>query len=591
MTRVATYARYSDDLQSPLSIDDQLRTCTEFAEREGYEVVGSYSDAAMSGFSILQRPGIQKLMDDARKGMFDALVAEGLDRISRDQEDSAGLFKRLKFLGIKIVTLQEGEISSLHVGFKGTMNAVFLDDLKIKVKRGLRGRVANGRSAGGNCYGYDVLRNLDTRGEIIRGERIINPAEARVVERIFRDFAKGISPKAIANSLNAEGVPAPAEAKWGASTIYGNWQRGSGILNNELYVGVRVWNKVSYPKSPDTGRQVARVNPDSQHIRVEVPELRIIDQELWDSVKARQLKARHVHKNKPTGFWTHARPRYLFSYLLKCGCCGSGMGKISKSHYGCSAVRNKGEAVCNNRRGVRQDELETTVLALLKGKLMDPSLLDAFTKEYTSHLNRLRHEHNSSIGAYRSELAKLQGRQKRIIKAVMDGYDSPGMKEESNAINKREIELKKLLTEQKEETVLLHPNMAQRYREKVSGLIAALQDKDHGAEAREIVRSLIDRIVLTPDPKSDGLLINLYGDLAGIVKIATGRKEIREEEEVALKHIRMVAGLSENGRKRRISMAFSESTYPLQGKLVAGDRTIQALLNPAGRQVKMVGPG
>ncbi|WP_051057213.1 recombinase family protein [Bradyrhizobium yuanmingense] len=249
MTRVAIYARFSDEIQNPLSIEDQLRTCNEFAHREGWQIVQTYTDPALSGFSILQRPGIQKLMADARKQLFDVVVAEGLDRVSRDQEDTAGLYKRLKFSGIKIVTLQEGEITSLHVGFKGTMNAVFLDDLKVKVKRGLRGRVNNGRSAGGNCYGYDMLRNLDGRGEIIRGERVINPEEARIVARIFREYEAGKSPKAIANQLNKEGVPAPTGAKWAATTIYGNWQRGSGILNNELYIGVRVWNKVSYPKS------------------------------------------------------------------------------------------------------------------------------------------------------------------------------------------------------------------------------------------------------------------------------------------------------------------------------------------------------
>src|SRR3546814_14246640 len=82
----------------------------------------------MSGASAL-RPGYQKLLEDARGGAFDVVVAEALDRLSRDQEDVAALYKRLNFAGVTIVTLAEGEISELHVGLKGTMNALFLKDL------------------------------------------------------------------------------------------------------------------------------------------------------------------------------------------------------------------------------------------------------------------------------------------------------------------------------------------------------------------------------------------------------------------------------------------------------------------------------
>ena len=74
-------------------------------------------------------------------GTFDVLVAEALDRLSRDQEHVAALFKHLSFAGVKIVTLAEGEIGALHVGLKGTMNALYLTDLRQKVWRGLEGRV------------------------------------------------------------------------------------------------------------------------------------------------------------------------------------------------------------------------------------------------------------------------------------------------------------------------------------------------------------------------------------------------------------------------------------------------------------------
>jgi DNA invertase Pin-like site-specific DNA recombinase len=87
----------------------------------------------------LLRPGIQALLRDSLAGHFDIVLAEAMDRLSRDQEDVAGVFKRLTFANVKIVTLAEGEISELHVGLKGTMNALFLKDLADKTRRGLRG--------------------------------------------------------------------------------------------------------------------------------------------------------------------------------------------------------------------------------------------------------------------------------------------------------------------------------------------------------------------------------------------------------------------------------------------------------------------
>jgi hypothetical protein len=134
-------------------------------------------------------------------------------------------------LHVNIVTLTEGGITHLHIGFKGTMNALFLKDLAEKTHRGLRGRIEDGKSAGGLCYGYRVVKTI-SGGSVTTGEREIEAAEAAVVLRLFRDFIAGVSPKQIAKNLNREGVPGPFGGAWSPSTIYGNAKRGTGILNN-----------------------------------------------------------------------------------------------------------------------------------------------------------------------------------------------------------------------------------------------------------------------------------------------------------------------------------------------------------------------
>ena len=94
MIHAAIYARYSSDLQSSASIDDQVHQCRKRADTEGWRIIEIYSDQAISGAST-QRAGYQKMMMDARAGKFQVLIAEAMDRLSRDQEDIAGLYKQL----------------------------------------------------------------------------------------------------------------------------------------------------------------------------------------------------------------------------------------------------------------------------------------------------------------------------------------------------------------------------------------------------------------------------------------------------------------------------------------------------------------
>ena len=94
--KVALYARYSSDNQREASNADQVRVCRVFAEREGWLVADEFHDHAVSGATLL-RPGFQALMRHALDRAFDIVLAESLDRFSRDQEDTAALFKRLTF--------------------------------------------------------------------------------------------------------------------------------------------------------------------------------------------------------------------------------------------------------------------------------------------------------------------------------------------------------------------------------------------------------------------------------------------------------------------------------------------------------------
>jgi DNA invertase Pin-like site-specific DNA recombinase len=402
--KVAIYARYSSDNQRDASIADQLRVCRDFAARQGWTVVHEFTDHAVSG-AILLRSGFQALMRDALNGRFDVVLAEALDRFSRDQEDTAGLFKRLTFAGVNIVTLAEGDITHLHVGLKGTMNALFLKDLADKTRRGLRGRVELGKSGGGLCYGYRVRRA--THDGMATGEREIVPAEAEVVRRVFSLYSTGMSPKAIVRQLNVERCPGEGGAPWNPSTVHGNPGRGTGILNNELYVGRLVWNRLRYVKDPDTGKRVSRPNPPSEWTTTAVPRLRIVDDELWNQVKLRQVDMRRVTSSgDPKRFNRARRPKYLFSGLTKCAECGGGYVMYWRDRLACFSARSRG--TCTNRLTISRQEVEKRVLVALREKLMRRDLFEDFCREYVRELNRLRMEHRAGQSSARTELAAVE---------------------------------------------------------------------------------------------------------------------------------------------------------------------------------------
>jgi site-specific DNA recombinase len=342
MMRAAIYARFSSENQSASSIADQIEVCSRYIVKNGWATAATYSDAAMSGASRF-RPGYQQLLADLGCGLFDRIVVEALDRLGRKLADVADLYDRCTFSGITLVAVNVGEITAMHIGLLGTMAQLYLSDLKQKTWRGQLGRALQGKVPGGKAYGYDLVPNAT-------GERQINPVEAAIVRRIFTEFANGYSPRTIAKQLNSEGISGPDRRPWGDTTIRGQAERGTGVLNNSLYVGRLEWNRCSYVKDPRTGKRVARPNPPEKWEITEVPHLCIVDNALWQRVKERQKMLRFEITRDVVGNALNRvhRRHFLLSGLLVCGSCGGGYTIVGRDRYGCAAHRSKG--TCTNAR-------------------------------------------------------------------------------------------------------------------------------------------------------------------------------------------------------------------------------------------------
>jgi DNA invertase Pin-like site-specific DNA recombinase len=535
--------RYSDDLQNPRSIADQERECRAFAAARGLVVAAVFSDAAISGADT-GRPGYQAMLAAARAGGFAVLVAEALNRIGRNLAEQAAMYQRMTFYGARIVTIAEGEIGLVHVGLKGTMNELQLVDMKLQVRRGQRGNVETGRAAGGLGYGYRVVRRLDARGELERGLREIDPAQAAVVLRIFRAYDAGQSAKRIAIALNRDGILSPRAARegklspareghsgkntasredtgrgplWQPSTISGHAARGFGILVNEIYAGVRIYNRTRQERDPDSGRYVERVNPADQWVRVAAPELAIVPPDLWARVQARRLALGRA----PLA--TRRGPKHLLSALVRCGACGGAMTVYTTDRLACAARRVGG---CANPRTLTLSRLTRRVLDGLTTRLLaDPAPLRAFVDEWRSleaAAEAARAAASRRAAPERTDVGRRIG---RLTAAIAAAGHSPALLAELAALEQRLAEIAPHSEEpaaernKRSKVIRLPHDPARLYRQAVADLAGRLGDAAARPAAQAGLRMLIERIEVAPAPART---VTLHARAAAVFALATG---------------------------------------------------------------------
>ena len=365
--KVAFYGRYSSDNQRDTSIDDQRRIVQQWVERHGHELVLDWSDAAVSGASVLRLRGLQEAIRTActRPAQFEAIVVDQLSRLSRDIGDTDAIVKRLRFFGVRIIAVSDGldtgdAHTKISVTVKSLVNELYLDDLRTTTKRGLDGQFLKGYSTGGRTYGYrsepvyDPAGRPDSRGKSVPvGYRlIVVPEEATAIRDIFQLFREGHGEKAIAKRLNGAN---PARV-WRPNTIYL-------MLRNPKYVGRISFNRREWQKNPETGRRVYRLRPPDQWEGVTSEALRIIDDETCNAVQRRLRSRQHLFAGR------RSATVHLLSGLLICDRCGGRFSIVAKDYYGC---RNHSESgSCANDLRIRREAIEDLVIRELALHLSD----------------------------------------------------------------------------------------------------------------------------------------------------------------------------------------------------------------------------
>jgi site-specific DNA recombinase len=527
----AIYARFSSEMQSERSVDDQLAECERFAQRHGYRVPDKFkfSDRAKSGTTQFGRDGFLDMKQAALRRDFDALIVESTSRLARDLEISAGLFKRLEHRGIKILTLHQGEVTALHIGVNGIVDSQYIENLRHAVRRGYNGRVREGYIPGGMfIYGYDRVPDVVSNGvtRFKPGERAINQVQASVIRRIFQEYAAGVSPRAIAARLTKDGIPTPSGmARWRHQVIIGGGF--TSILRNPSYIGELHWNRARSVEDPDTGRtQKFRQNPDAL-IVTKVPHLRIIEQPLWDAVQA-ILKQRGGSKagGKVVRRPPLCRSDYLLGGLLKCGTCGSDMivsntlkrrdGKPQRFVKCQAAFRHGG---CDHAKGYSIDGLQKVVIENFAAKLLDPErVIKAATAWHAEYAALAKKDAVDRISVER-QLSRLTVQMDRLVTAISDS-DEPlpallaalKVKEAERAALSERVKQIKATTN----VVSLHPKVTEAYRRDITRLADRLCTDPNDVETRMAFKNVVDSIAVHPTPKGAEYELTPYCRIAAL---------------------------------------------------------------------------
>ena len=457
------------------------------------------------------RPGLQAMLAAAADGAFERVLVEDTDRLARDREHDAHIFKRLTYHGVVISTLTSDEVTAIESTFKGLMNEQYLVGLRQKTKRGMHANAEQGKATGSRLYGYSTAPG---------GETTIVEAQAAVIRRIMADFVAGDTPRQIAAALNAERIPGPRGNRWNASSINGNRQRGNGILRTDQYDGVKVWNRMDVRRDPVSGKRLPKMRPQTEWKRTDVPHLRIVDKDVVAAVRARQASE---ERRRPETLRRRPGP---FSGLLKCGVCGGSYTVYTTGKLICATHREQGDAACTNRRTPNRADIEARAIAGIRDRLLSPDAVAGYVRAHHAAAAARRADLTARRQPLEHRLGELRRSIERVVDRICDGTAAQALEQRLMEMEAERVQIEAELSEanRDEPPVQLHPRAGAQYAVVVGELhkwlhLASTGETRAQRELTDALRTLIEKVEIIPRTQDRGgpIDIVLHGRLAAFL--------------------------------------------------------------------------
>ncbi len=391
MKTAVIYARYSSDRQTEQSIEGQLRECHEFAEREHIHIIDTYIDRAVSGRSAEHREAFQQMIADSAKKQFQAIIVYKLDRFARNRYDSAVYKAKLKKNGVKVLSAKENITDSpegiILEGLLESMNEYYSAELSQKVKRGMRENVLKGKTTGGNtALGYKI--GADKRLEI-------EEQGAKIVRKIFADYAAGKKFVEIIDSLNAAGWKTSRGNDYNKSSLHR-------ILTNRKYIG-----EYAVKGSDEVAACPA-----------------IVDRELFNTV---QEMLQNAQKRSRTAI----RADYILTGKCRCGKCGSTVsGKSGNSKHSGKYCYYICKEKCFSPIG--KDILENTVLNAIAACMTEENIRMIASAVYEMYQST--RDNSKELEILEKQRKKVLNKIKNVANAIADGLYNAAIKEKMESL-------------------------------------------------------------------------------------------------------------------------------------------------------------
>lgn len=479
----AEYCRYSSSAQDDgYSIEAQQRAISKFALANGYDIQHSYIDRAKTGTNA-KRPEFQRMMKDAKEGLFDVIIIHKIDRFSRNRYDFAVYEAHLTMCGVKLISVTEnfgeGVEADLMKGFHELFADYYSKNLSREVRKGMDVLSSKGLHTGGSPpLGYDVVDK----------KLVINEYEAEIVRLIFEMYANRHTYNDMAKELNARGYTTKSGNEFSVSSF-------NSILTQRKYIGEYSYNR-RVARSV-TGKYNSHANkPEDEIVRIPNAVPRIIDDETFNKVQAR------LNQNKRKTFTYNSKSNYLLSGLIVCGQCGfhyqgnsrkNSKGKVYSS-YRCGKKQNH-KIGCGNSE-IEKNRLENFVIEQLQNYLFSNEAIDEIAKQVNEYNKTVAKTNNDDVALYEKQLKQINKQISNITSAIAKGVDEDLMIDKINSLNASKKDLQKRIDEA---TLKELPKVSKADIKQALSSFSTYLKENNTIECKRFIDNYIDKIVVYKD--------------------------------------------------------------------------------------------
>lgn len=483
-----------------------------------------YLEKGISAYhnGVEDREVLQEIMQDAKQGAFDILLAYMSDRIGR-QEEYSFYVAELNRLGIEVWTIKDGQLKTEEHIDKLLNYIRFWQNEGESKKTGMRVHdtmvemVKEGKFVGGKApYGYKLVLSgeISNHGRALH-KLVIVPEQAEIVRMIFSYAVnKGMGFQKIAKTLNETGIPAPTTSEWKSGTI-------RSILMNPVYMGYVAYNRRKSGRENYTHLD----RKDWTYAKEQNPDLMIVSQEVWERAQEiREARKKKINESKQATNELYmeqynvpfsTRGRLALTGLVSCGYCGAKLKNTGyANHWTCKTTGEKKVSYvgrygcpnqCRQRSSYSQDYLESIVFSAAENYLDNLKKIDISTEieemqqQQSKNIHREMKDLDKELKGLDIDICTLEDKLPEAIRGEFafsaDKLSSMIAEKETR---KKELEkVKNRLKVQLEEISIKLEDMRQ-FMELIPNWRELFEESDVSTK-RMLLSALIDRIIVTDD--------------------------------------------------------------------------------------------